>query len=222
MNPKKLQKHIFSTYINMRYGVAIIAILFPLLLWIGGEVFGLERQSSMSAYYHASLEEGQTGLMRNYFVGLLFMLGGIFYLYKGYTVKENVALNFAGIFAIGVAIFPMEWNNVTSSGVSLHGINAVLMFLCIAYVSIFCAPETLSQMDDVKVKAKFKRWYVLIGVSMILSPLLAWLFTVKIDQLKDYTFFAEMFGIWVFAIYWWVKSKEIEITNAEHKALTGK
>jgi len=233
MKQSKLQKHIFSTYINMRYGVAIIAIIFPLLLSFGGRYAGMPRQDSMSAYYHANLNchdgiedcknktvSGQ-GIMRNYFVGLLFMLGGIFYLYKGYTVKENIALNLAGVFAIGVALFPMYWGDDIASGFSLHGTNAVLMFLCISYVVFFCAPETLSQMNDEKLRKKFRRYYWIIGVLMILSPSFAWLLTVQFNQYNSIVFFVEMFGIWTFAAYWLVKSREIALTNAEKKALTG-
>ena len=41
MKPDELQDHIFATYANLRIGVAIIAIVFPLLLW-AGELMGSE------------------------------------------------------------------------------------------------------------------------------------------------------------------------------------
>ncbi len=251
-NPEKLQKHIFATYINIRYGAAVIAFIFPLLLWFGGQwIYDVPRQCSMSAYYHADdstphcdlqkqlidvyqanfelepndnkpypLGDVDHGEMRSYFVGLLFMLGGIFYLYKGYSDKENIALNCAGVFAFGVALFPMDWTG-NASGLSLHGIFAVLLFLSIAFVCLFCAPETLREMNNKQQKKRFTRSYRLMGVLMIISPAIAWLFTVAIKSMGAYVFFAEMFGIWVFAAYWLLKSRELSITHAEQKALSG-
>ena len=92
------------------------------------------------------------------------------------------------------------------------------------YVSLLFvsnAIETLDLMKDEKLRKYFKRKYLILGVFMVLSPILAWLFTVIIEAMSSYTFFAEMFGIWVFAAYWWTKSKEIAITNAEQLALKG-
>jgi hypothetical protein len=63
----------------------------------------------------------QPGTMRNWFVGLLFAIGMILYINKGHSPKEDWALNFAGLFAVGVALFPMPWD-CGSHLLSLHGI----------------------------------------------------------------------------------------------------
>jgi hypothetical protein len=47
--------------------------------------------------------------MRDWFVGALFAIAACLYLYKGFTPKENRLLNLAAVFAVGVAIFPMNW-----------------------------------------------------------------------------------------------------------------
>src|SRR5687768_1056650 len=86
-----LHKHMFNTYFVLRKGMACTAIVFPLLLWWVGAWADIDLQGSMSAYYHTS--------MRNWFVGLLFAVGGMLYLYKGFSMRENVALNLAGLFA---------------------------------------------------------------------------------------------------------------------------
>ena len=118
MKPDDLQIHIFATYANLRIGVVAIAILFPFLLWGGWAIHGISLPDSMSAYYHVT-ENGKS--MRNWFVGILFALGIILYLYKGYSIKENLALNFAGVFALGVAISPMDWNGVACcGGIPMH------------------------------------------------------------------------------------------------------
>ena len=83
MKSEDLQKHFTATYVNLRIGMAVIAMAFPILLWVGGLLQGLELQPSMSDYYHAG---SPAGLMRDWFVGLLFAVGVFLYLYKGFTV----------------------------------------------------------------------------------------------------------------------------------------
>src|SRR5215468_3157099 len=103
MRQNSLDKHILATYFTLRIGVAVIAIAFPLILGIVGKLYaGLPLQHSMSAYYHA-INDGKS--LRDVFVGILFAVGAFLYLYKGFSGKENIALNIAGILAVGIAIF---------------------------------------------------------------------------------------------------------------------
>jgi hypothetical protein len=221
MKSDVLEKHIFSTYFTLRIGIAVIAILFPLVLWIGGRIYaGLPLQDSISAYYHASIDQKS---MRDWFVGVLFAIGAFLYLYKGYSNTENIVLNCAGVLAVGIAIFPMWWNSVDDSRkFSLHGFCAISFFLCIAFVCIRCASDTLHLIQDENVKRRFKRQYNIIGVAMITSPAMAFVLTVLLQQYKALTFYVEAAGIFSFAAYWLTKSREISITEADRLALQGK
>jgi hypothetical protein len=105
LEPHELQAHMVATYFFLRAGMAIMAFALPLLLWCGAAARGVPLQASMSAYYHAS-----NGLMRDEFAGVLVAIGAFLYLYEGFSRAENRALNLAGIFAVGVAMIPMEWN----------------------------------------------------------------------------------------------------------------
>lgn len=172
----------------------------------------------MSAYYHAG-----GGAMRDEFVGILFAVGAFLYLYKGYTIQENYALNLAGFFAVLVAIFPMEWDCGTDcKRFTVHGTCAVLFFLCIAYVCIFRASDTLSQMtDQIKIQ-RYRTAYTLLGVGMIISPAIAFVLTVVLQLQRAIVFFVEATGVYFFATYWLVKSCEIASTNVEQMAIHGK
>jgi len=226
MSMDKLQKHIFSTYLTLRYGVALLAFAFPVLLYVIGRFkYGIELENTMSHYYF-SLAPGDSSMrelfpMRVYFVGFLFAIGAFLYLYKGFTVIENVALNFAGIFAIGVAIFPMNWKCGESGcpPVNLHGICGVLLFICIAYVSLVCAKDTLAYLKNPPLAFSYRNKYRLLGVLMIASPLIALIITFLLEKFHKYTFFVEAAGIWAFALYWWVKSRELSHSSAERIAL---
>ncbi len=222
MNYKDLQKNITAAYLSLRVGIAGMAIALPFVLWIGGHIVSHQPlQGSMSAYYHCG-----AGAMRDIFVGFLFAIGAFLYLYKGYTELENYALNFAGVFVIGVALVPMEWDcGSACNKFTLHGTLAVLFFLSIAYVCIFRASDTLSLIPDKKSKTRYRKIYKLLGVAMIVLPTIA----VALSSILEHdskrpkgTFFVEAAGVLVFASYWIVKSFEIARTDAEQFALKGK
>ena len=217
MNADNLQKHILATYINLRIGMAIIGIVFPVLLYVGGRFYGLPLQDSMSAYYHA-LIDGKS--MRDFFVGILFALGVFLYLYKGYTNRENIALNFAGAFAIGIAIFPMEWNcGSNCSNISVHGVCAVSFFLAIAYVSIWRSSDTLPLIKDEKTRARYRNTYRAMGFAMLASPLTALVLTLFFQNAKSYNYFVELAGVWAFSGYWFLKSRELKESSADRRAV---
>jgi hypothetical protein len=198
-----LHKHMVKTYFVLRRGLAYIAIVFPLLLWWGGAVVGIELKGSMSAYYHSP--------MRNFFVGLLFAVGLCLYLYKGFSPRENIILNLAGVFAVGVALFPTgeSW---------LHEACALLLFACMAYVSLFTHGDTVKYILDEKRAALYRRTYRFLAFAMFVCPAIA---AVLIGQLawdtehKGFVFAVELGGIWAFAAYWLVKSREIEGTKED-------
>ncbi len=217
MNANELQKHMLATYRSLRFGVAAIAFAFPLILWIGGRLNGIPLQDSMSAYYHAELNGNS---MRNWFVGILFAVGIIVYVYKGYSHKENYALNLAGVLAIGIAIFPMEWDcGETCKKLSLHGISAVSFFLCIAYVCVFRGLDTLHLLKDEAKEKKYRIVYRFCGAGMVLSPIVAYFFTIVFQRFESYTFYIELAGILAFASFWAAKSREISETKSESLVL---
>jgi hypothetical protein len=157
--------------------------------------------------------------MRNTFVGLLFALGIALFLYHGFSKAEDYALNAAGCMALGVAIFPTNWGEqydafslqVANMNLTLHGFCAVTLFLCISFVCIKCAKDTLDLIPNETVRRRYARWYRILGWSMAASPVTA---AVLISVLKwhdSYTFVIEAVGIYVFATYWLLKSTELQM-----------
>jgi hypothetical protein len=214
MKTKDLSNQISATYKMLRLGVAVIAFAFPLLLWIGGHLFaGLPLAGSMSAYYYT--------VMRDTFVGILFAVGVILFVYQGYTRFEDWALNLAGGLALGIALFPMALPSKPSHNpFSLHGVCAVSFFLCIAYVCIFRASDTLSLIPDRA--ACYRRWYKILGYAMVALPVIAWILISGMPGQKSAIFFVELVGIYVFATYWVIKSHEVSQTDSDRKAALGK
>ncbi len=230
MKTKDLSKQIAATYKMLRMGIAVLAIAFPLLLWAGGHfVAHLPLEGSMSAYYHASdplhPDEGPPGqgAMRDEFVGILFAVGVILFVYQGYTRLEDYALNLAGILAWGIALFPMAWpSGASHSSFSLHGTCALSFFVCIAYVCIFRASDTLALIHDKAAYRCYRRTYICLGIAMVALPALAFFFISQLPLHTSAIFFVELAGIYVFATYWVVKSHEVSKTDSDKKAAMGK
>jgi hypothetical protein len=213
-NAATLQEHMRLTYLNVRYGIGIIGAALPLLLWIGAR----RLLHSMSAYYYTP--------MGDVFVGALVSIGVFLYLYKGFSSKENWALNAAGMLAVGIALVPTNATGEPHSTRSTtHIVFAVLFFLCIAYVAIFRASDTLSLIDDAKRRQNFQRFYRLLGLGMAASPFVAIALAYLFDPdsaARSLKLFVEVLGVWMFAVYWLAKSREISETGAERLALEGR
>lgn len=216
MKASELQDHMAGTYFGLRWGMVAIAIAFPILVAIGGVfLFHTGLLGSLSEYYY-------TG-MRDVFVGLLVAIGACLYLYKGFSMSENVALNLAGIFVVCIAMFPTEagcGDNCTP--ITLHRIVSVLFFLCIAYVAIFKGPETLRLLPDEASRTKYRRTYKTLGTMMIVSPVVALISSLALEVSTGKKFvvvLAEWLAVWIFAAYWLFKSRELRSTAAEKRAL---
>lgn len=223
MPSERLQKHVYSTYTRLRYGLAFIAATFPVLLFAGGNfIYGIPPLNTMSEYYFASPVTGGDPPMRVWFIGLLFAIGMFLILYRGFSVRENLMLNLAGVFGICVAIFPMPWGcGQSCPALNLHRISAILFFACIAYVCIRCSKETLYLIADDRLRSSYRRKYRLIGAAMLASPILALVVSELMGDFHKYVFAFETVGVWAFAYYWWTKSRELERSGAELLAVRG-
>ena len=237
-----IQKQMLATFLSLRVGVGLIGIVFPLLLWVGGNIAGFHLADSMSAYYHANgecidpkLPESDapckvqplptgTGPMRNWFVGILFVMGVCLYLIKGFSKWEDILLTVAGILAICVALFPMPWTAGKASGFPKHYVSAVTFFILIGFVCMFCSGKTLKYIPNIpnrdKVIARYKVLYRVLAITMALSPVAAYAFN-EFTRQHRVGFWAEAFGIWAFGTYWLVKTKELKLSDVERRALKG-
>ena len=144
----QLQGHMLGTYFSLRWALAGIAIALPIVVAIEGwiECGRVWIGPSISHYYYVSAPLGFF-TTRDLFVGGLIAAAACLYAYRGFSTRENVALNLAGIFAFLVAVLPTATHHYNScdpfNGSAddggprsrLDGTAAVLFFLCIAYVT---------------------------------------------------------------------------------------
>lgn len=61
---------------------------------------------------------------------------------------------------------------------------------------------------DPKVRAKYEKTYIGLAIAMIVAPIAAYMFNFITSQ-RSPVYWAELFGIYAFAGYWCVKTKEM-------------
>jgi hypothetical protein len=216
--------HMLQTYRLLRLGMGWLAIAYPIVLVVLGYlVFNLAWQPSISDYYYA-LPRGLTSAdpaadmsfpVRAFFCGGLIAIGFFLILYKGISWLEDWALNLAGAFAIGVAIFPMKkLPFVTIWPTWLHFACAILLFVCMWFISRYCAKDTLrffpeGSPDVPRYEAIYKRLSRLMLAVLVAGGI--YFFTKgTLDAVFPSTlFFIEAAGVAVFGSYWVIKSWEI-------------
>lgn len=212
MNGNQNNQFMIDTYLTLRRGMAVIAILFPVILLLFGPQPGLEPELSISAYYYVE------GTLHELFIGALCAIGVCLVLYKG-PWKENLALNIAGSSVILVAIIEMEkgadcvkpahWYDI-----SAHGFFAVVFFLGISYVCIFLSkPESTGEPIPPR-KEKFYRFYKKCGYAMLFIIIGAVILNIIDDGTVcrefNTTFWIETFAIWAFSAFWFIKTIELD------------
>lgn len=202
------------SYFTLRLLVGVIGILLPLVLVLGNIPFeGWVVRGSISEYYYTNL--------RDVFVGSLFAIAVFLLCYQGFRDKEvltdNVLANLAGIFALGIAIFPTERAVdpialATDIG-KVHYAFTGLFFGTLAYLSI--ARFTRTDPDDEITEAmKLEiRIYQACGWTLVfLIVLIALVQLTSIgSSLKRWSpvFWLESLAIAVFGLSWLTKSRAL-------------
>jgi hypothetical protein len=212
-----------QSYRSLRTWIGLLAIAFPLILISAGRFWGIEVQPTLSNYYYAP-DPGTVDHtpVRPWFCGILFVVGFFLARYPGFTKHEKKWLNAAGVFALGVAIFPMAINGQDQYGfvlawfglsqLSLHGICAVVAFLCIAVVIFWYSDATLKELETSNPSLYTLYTWIYRGIAafMVLSIALAIGLNYEHHGQGDYILAAEWCGIWAFAAYWFVKNSEMK------------
>ncbi|HEV2237133.1 MAG TPA: hypothetical protein VGR57_10775, partial [Ktedonobacterales bacterium] len=114
--------------------LGLLAIAFPFILLFGKMLFdGVGIQPSISDYYY-------TDSMKNVLTGGLAALAILLICYR-YAPVDNVASTLAGLFAIGVALFPKAPDSGASQRQmttgTLHYVFAASFFVVIAWYALF-------------------------------------------------------------------------------------
>jgi len=204
------QNQIIS-YLTLRTLIGMIGILLPILLPLGLLVFGDNTpiENSISDYYGT--------IMRNVFVGFLFVLGFYLFSYKGYD-NDTVYANLGGLFALGTALFPVVSENSTIK--ILHLVSASALFTVFAYFSLVIFRRGVAKNLQTAMKKKRNKIYLICGILIIVGIAFGGL-SLVINKPMSYEynllFWGETLALWAFGYSWLVKGelfwKDIKLTN---------
>jgi hypothetical protein len=190
------------SYKTLRRVVGLLGVVLPVVLAVWGfALCGCIRlQPSISDYYALRT--------RDAFVGILFTIAWFLFTYRGYALIDDVAGNFACVFALAVALFP---NTGTPVERVVHFSSALALFLVLAFFSLFLftrsegAPTSRKRMRNAVYRAcgiVILLSIAAIGVSYrLLDPAV-------FDELHP-VFWLETLALWAFGLSWFVKGETI-------------
>jgi GAF domain-containing protein len=201
-NSALLARHT-RTYLSLRKAVGLIGILMPFTLMLGNRFIyqGELVLRSISRYYHSD--------MRNFFVAALCAMALFLFFYSGYDWRERWAAIFAGVLSLGVAFFPTTLEGPTDLTGKLHYTCALLLFLLLAWISLFHFPKKPPGVA----KRATDRIQVLCGLLMIacvLSIVIYYAF-IRVESLETcFVFVAETVALVAFGVSWFTEGLDLE------------
>jgi hypothetical protein len=204
------QDPLVRSYLTLRKAVGIIGCALPFVLVFGKMLSqGPGIQDSISCYYYTD--------MRNVFVGSLCAIGIFLMSTRGYDWRDQLAGILACVFAIGVAFFPTTPCTCATSGHhligTLHFTFAALLFLTLAYFSIFLFTETDPSKTPTRRKKQRNKVYLACGWIIIACIIV--MAAVELTSLKSYVewlspvFWLESTAIVAFGVSWLTKGETI-------------
>ncbi len=190
------------SYLTLRRVIGVLGVAFPVVLAIWGFLltWSWELQESISDYY---------GLRtRDVFVGILFAIGWFLFAYRGYDRGDDRAGDLGCLFALGVALFPNSGTRVEST---VHFASAVLLFLVLAYFSIFLFTKS-SGTPTPRKRIRNAVYRACGGVILGAIALIGVYYLVPahpvIAGLKP-VFWLETTALWAFGTSWFVKGETL-------------
>jgi hypothetical protein len=209
-NPKKRASVLSPD--GVRQAIGYLGIIMPAILMVGTLTIGncSHLQDSISHYYFT--------IMGGFLVATLCAFAVILFIYQGYGLKDNLITSFAGLCALGIALFATTHIEDVDcmvcclsdckARIFTHYISAALFFITLSYISIFIFTKS----DGVKTPEKIKRnrVYRTCGIVMLVS--IFFIFLIRIipwlgDNLKAIkpVFLLEWIALVAFGISWLVK-----------------
>ena len=201
------EKPFILSYLGMRQIAGWVGVILPAAVALGNWPCSHGLEASISAYYFTR--------MGAWFAGSLWVIGFFMVSCRGYDKWDELSGRLAGIFALGVALIPMNICKVQHGWVLyrgwLHWTSAALLFLVLAVTSLllFTRSDTQNPTGKKARRNAFYRgcgWAILVSIALIgllkIRPTLA----ARIDGLKP-IFWLETVAVVSFGISWLVKGE---------------
>lgn len=142
--------------------------------------------------------------------------------YKGYSLLDDIISTLAGIFGIGVCLFPMQYfpdptlpvgafNLPSNVSYIIHSISAILFFGLLAFMSFFLFTKSSGEMTkDKKIRNII---YRVCGIGMLASFSLFLLNLIPGFYFYQMTWLVETIALFFFGTSWLVKANAFPFIN---------
>jgi len=203
------EKPFILSYLGMRQLAGWVGLVLPFAVVLGNCPHTLE--GSISAYYFTR--------MVGWFAGSLWVIAFFMVSARGYDKWDERAGRFAGVFALGVSLIPMNYYEVKSGCVMyrgwLHWTCAALLFIDLALMCLLLFTKTDAANPTPKklLRNKFYvacGWAILVCIALIGVYSLLKCFDSTLAATLGYykpVFWLEAGSVWAFAIAWLVKGE---------------
>lgn len=202
------------SYLGMRELAGWVGVILPFAVALGNWPFTHTLEGSISAYYFQ-----HTGA---WFVGSLWVIGFFMVSCRGYDKWDELSGRLAGVFALGVALLPMNIHDVPDGWVHyrgyLHWTCAALLFIVLALTSLCLF--TKSDSPDLSPKKKTRNafykvcgWAMLACIALIgLYNLLKFVDEALYDRIGSCqpVFWLEAGAVVSFGVAWLVKGESFQ------------
>jgi uncharacterized membrane protein len=197
------------SYLTLRKFIGVIGILLPFalviihMLLVGRAVM----QGSVSGYYYTDV--------RGILVGSLCAIGVFLFAYRGYRSWDDILTNAAGVFAIGVALFPTAPVNPSprARDVSyVHFACAGSLLAVLAVIALWQFTQTDPNKERSPQKKKrdvvYRACGIVILLCLVLVPIESLVIGAPIQRFHP-LFWLEAVAVVAFGIAWLVKGQAI-------------
>jgi hypothetical protein len=233
MRLKEKENRLVVSYKTLRNLIGFCGIILPFLLMVATAKEPSDKiiESSFSDYYYTSSGD--------VLVSFLCILGAFLFIYKGYSIKENVLSTIAGICGIFAAFSPTAADDLRQSfsvhtplpdvpeifGFERHTIVAGLFFIALGLISLYCFPQNdvNAQISTLQKKRNiiFKTcgWILLVSVLLMAIYFLSDRISTMFGKIP-FIFIMETIASWAFGISWLTKGDTI-YPEGEHYMVSG-
>ena len=223
--PRSNEDVFFANYMFLRKTVGWVGTLLPVILLVANPIaLSIENSpcgvipGSVSGYYYSPV--------RNIFVGAMCAQGLFLIAYVGYDLGDRVITDLAGVFALGVALFPTKPTvashpSVTCQTVAqlstrqqvvgdIHLVFAGLTFAFLAWMAIrFTNTDKLQPSPQ---KLLRNRIYLICAIVIVLclaALVITSLLSASVKGPFPWIFLWEAVGIFAFGVSWFVKGQTL-------------
>jgi Protein of unknown function (DUF998) len=214
-----------TNYLYLRQAVGWLGTLLPLIL-LAANPIALSVEHSSCGWIPGSVSDYYYSPVRNIFVGALCALGLFLIAYVGANLGDRVITDLAGVFALGVALFPAT-PAVTSPASAacetvsqlssrqqvigdIHTVSSVLFFLFLAWMAIRFTTTDSPRPSPQRLRRNRIYWICAI---VILASLVAAAVTnflpASLRPPFPWLFLYEAVGIFAFGLSWFVDGQTL-------------